>query len=218
MNLEKLKFDDNGLIPVIVQDYSTGQVLMFAYANMEAIQKTIDTKRTHFWSRSRNKLWNKGEESGHFQDVKEIFFDCDSDTLLVLVDQIGVACHTGKQSCFFTSIDNNEKLAPIFSSETTMDKVFDVIEDRKQNPKEDSYVSKLFSGGIDKIAKKIGEEAGETIIASKNNDKKEITYEMADLWFHSLVLLSNLGMTPKDIYEELERRFGKKKKDYAISE
>lgn len=216
MSPYKLKFDENGLIPVIVQDYENGQVLMLAYANKEALEKTIETKKTHFWSRSRNKLWNKGEESGHFQDVKAIYVDCDSDTLLVLVDQTGVACHTGKESCFYRSLENKENLAPIFSSKKTIEKVFDVIEDRKRNPKEDSYVAKLFKEGIDKIAKKIGEEAGETIIASKNNDKKEVIYEMADLWFHSMVMLSEMGLSPDDIFNELERRFGKSKKDYEL--
>lgn len=217
MDFDQIKYDEKGLVPVIVQDERNGQVLMFAYANKESLQKTVETGKTHFWSRSREKLWMKGEESGNTQTVKAIYIDCDNDTLLVEVDQKGVACHTGQRTCFYRSAENDEINAPSFGAEArgkTLQDVYDVIEDRKRNPKEDSYVSGLFEKGLDKIVKKIGEEAGEAIIASKNNDKKEIIYETADLWFHSLIALSYAGVTPEEIYEELGRRFGKPKEAY----
>lgn len=219
MSIENLKFDNNGLIPIVVQEYKTGQVLMLAYANKEALLKTLETNKTHFWSRSREKIWNKGEESGNYQNVKEIYLDCDADTVLIIVEQKGVACHTGNQSCFFTSFENEEKLAPSFNKEgnsNTLEKVFDVIEDRKQNPQNDSYVSGLFNSGLDGILKKVGEEAGETIIAAKNKAKNKLVYELTDLWFHSMVLLSEMNLSYSDIYKELERRFGKSKKDYKL--
>lgn len=213
MNLDELNFDEKGLIPVIVQDYYSGQVLMLAYANKEALKKTVESGRTHFWSRSRKKIWNKGEESGHFQDVKELFYDCDKDTILVTVKQKGVACHTGAKSCFYRNSENAEKLSPQFSSNMLV-KVFDVIEERKNSPKEGSYVNSLMDKGIDRILKKIGEEAGESIIAAKNKDKKELIYELTDLWFHSMILLSSQNLSLEDIYLELQKRFGKSKDQY----
>lgn len=216
MDLEQIKFNDDGLVPVVVQDKSSGQVLMLAYANKDAIQKTIDTGKSHFWSRSREKLWMKGEESGNVQEIQEVYYDCDIDTLLYLVKQTGVACHTGEKTCFYRSIKIGNG-APSFAasdSSKTLDEVYDVITDRKENPKDGSYVSGLFEKGLDKILKKIGEEAGETIIGAKNEDKKEIIYETADLWFHSMIVLSYFDITPDDIYEELGRRFGKPKEAY----
>jgi phosphoribosyl-AMP cyclohydrolase / phosphoribosyl-ATP pyrophosphohydrolase len=217
MDLDDIKYDDKGLVPVIVQDAENGQVLMFAYANKESLQKTVETGNTHFWSRSREKLWMKGEESGNTQTVKAVYIDCDNDTVLVEVDQKGVACHTGQRTCFYRSADKEETAAPGFGSErsgNTLQDVYEVIDDRKRNPKEGSYVSSLFEKGLDKILKKIGEEAGEVIIASKNDDKKEIIYETADLWFHSLIALSYAGISPEDIFQELGRRFGKPKEAY----
>jgi phosphoribosyl-ATP pyrophosphohydrolase/phosphoribosyl-AMP cyclohydrolase len=217
MDLDEIKYNESGLVPVIVQDAENGQVLMFAYANKESLGKTMETGRTHFWSRSRRKLWMKGEESGNVQEVVDIYFDCDIDTVLVLVRQTGVACHTGMRSCFFTTVDGSEKSSPSFGSESadrTLDEVFGVIEDRKRNPREGSYVSGLFEKGIDQILKKIGEEAGETIIGAKNGVRDEIVYETADLWFHSLIALSYFGITPEDIYRELGRRFGKPRESY----
>ncbi|HVY55226.1 MAG TPA: bifunctional phosphoribosyl-AMP cyclohydrolase/phosphoribosyl-ATP diphosphatase HisIE [Thermodesulfobacteriota bacterium] len=217
MDLDDIKYDENGLVPVIVQDAENGQVLMLAYANKEAIKKTVETGRTHFWSRSRKKLWMKGEESGNVQEVKDMYFDCDTDTVLTLVKQTGVACHTGSRSCFFTSSDGKERTAPSFgtqSADRTLDQVYAVIEDRKQNSRDGSYVSGLFEKGLDKILKKIGEEAGETIIGAKNGDRDEVVYETADLWFHSLIALSYFGITPGDIYRELGKRFGKPSESY----
>jgi len=219
MEVEEIKFDDNGLVPVIVQDAENGQVLMFAYGNKESITKTIENKRTHFWSRSRQKLWMKGEESGNVQDVQSIFYDCDRDAILVLVKQTGVACHTGQRTCFYTSQDNDDA-APSFGAPfkgKTLEQVYSVIEDRKNNPREGSYVSGLFEKGLDKIMKKVGEEAGETIIGAKNGNKDEIIYETADLWFHSLIALSYFDITPDDIYAELGKRFGKPKEAYRES-
>lgn len=219
MEVDEIKFDDNGLVPVIVQDAENGQVLMFAYANKESITKTIEKKRTHFWSRSRQKLWMKGEESGNVQDVERIFYDCDRDAILVLVKQTGVACHTGQRTCFYTSQDNDDA-APAFGAEfegKTLEQVYSVIEDRKKNPREGSYVSGLFEKGLDKIMKKIGEEAGETIIGAKNGNKEEVIYETADLWFHTLIALAYFGITPDDIYAELGKRFGKPKEAYRES-
>ena len=158
----------------------------------------------------------KGEESGNVQDIKEVYYDCDMDTILYLVEQTGVACHTGERTCFYRSSEG-DKEAPVFGSSNsskTLDDVYEVILDRKINPKDGSYVSGLFEKGLDKILKKIGEEAGETIIGAKNEDKKEIIYETADLWFHSMIVLSYFGITPNDIYEELGRRFGKPKEAY----
>lgn len=216
MDIEQIKFDEKGLVPVIVQDASSGQVLMLAYANSEAIQKSIATGNSHFWSRSREKLWMKGEESGNVQDIVEIYYDCDIDTILYLVNQNGVACHTGQRTCFYRSKDG-DKEAPAFGtseSARTLDEVYEVIVDRKVNPKDGSYVSGLFEKGLNKILKKIGEEGGETIMAAKDEDKKEIIYETADLWFHSMIALAYFGITPNDIYEELGRRFGKPKEAY----
>lgn len=215
MKINQLKFNDEDLLPVIVQDYETGQILMFAYTNAVALNKTLETGLTHFWSRSRQKIWNKGEESGNIQKVKQIYVDCDKDTLLITVEQTGVACHTGEQSCFYTNFNSINELAPVFK-DTTLSTVFNVIEDRKENPVKDSYVNKLLSDGIDIILKKIGEEAGETIIAAKNESKEEFIYEITDLWFHSLVLLSKMGLSPEDINNELLRRIGKKKPDYTL--
>lgn len=216
MDLKLIKFNNDGLVPVIVQDSGSGQVLMLAYANSQALQKTLDSGKSHFWSRSREKLWMKGEESGNVQEIMEIFYDCDIDTVLYLVKQKGVACHTGAETCFYRSFYGDTK-APKFSSSNTaktLDEVYDVIRGRKINPKEGSYVSGLFEKGLDKILKKIGEEAGETIIGAKNENKQEIIYETADLWFHSMIALAYFDLTPEDIYKELGRRFGKPKEAY----
>src|SRR3990172_193316 len=217
MNIRSIKFDEKGYVPVIVQDAENGQVLMFAYANQDALEKTIKTKKTLFWSRSRKKLWEKGEESGNVQEVKDVFLDCDKDTILVLVNQTGVACHTGKRSCFFETVDGRENIAPSFGpirTDKTLEEVYQVIEDRKRNPREGSYVSGLFKKGLDAILKKVGEEASETIVAGKNKSKEEVIYEISDLWFHSMVMLVQCGIKLEDIYQELGKRFGKSKEEY----
>ena len=218
MELNEIKYDNDGLVPVIVQDFNNGRVLMLAYADQKAITETLRTSRSHFWSRSRKKIWMKGEESGHIQHIRGIYYDCDADTLLYMVVQEGVACHTGNETCFFRAISEAEELPPFLKNEQIdfIDKVFNVIEDRKRNPSADSYVSSLLTSDLGKVLKKIGEESTETVIAAMDGKKEEFIYEITDLWFHSLVLLSRLGLSPGDINRELERRFGKSKKDYSL--
>lgn len=211
----RLRYGPDGLIPAVVQDEATEQVLMVAYMDEEALQKTLETGESHFWSRSRKTLWKKGETSGHGQTVDELFVDCDEDTLLLKVRQTGPACHTGEKSCFFRRLrkDGREKesgkgMKSVRSCEV-LDEVFEVIEDRRLHPKEDSYVSRLIGRGTDQVLKKVAEEAAEVIMAAKDRELDALTYEMADLWFHSLVALSVCGGSPQSVFEELRRRFGK---------
>lgn len=210
-----LTFDEKGLIPAVVQDDATGDVLMVAWMNAEALKKTLSTGRTHFWSRSRKTLWRKGETSGHDQTVREVYYDCDGDTLLITVHQKGPACHTGRPSCFFhqmkgerrdrrTGPDTGPHAGPHI-----LGKIYQVILDRKKNPKKGSYVSSLFAMGKDALLKKIPEEAGELVIGSKNNQRKNIVHEAADLLFHILVVLGHHGIAPGEVYGELAQRFGK---------
>jgi len=218
MELNEIKYDNKGLVPVIVQDYYNGRVLMLAYANENAIRETLKSSKSHFWSRSRKKMWMKGEESGHIQHVKGIYYDCDADTLLYMVDQEGVACHTGNETCFFRAFTEADEIPPFLKSSNRnyIEKVFRVIEDRKKNPDNDSYVSSLLTSDLERVLKKIGEESTETVIAAMDGKKEQFIYEITDLWFHSLVLLSKLEFTPDDINRELERRFGKSKKEYNL--
>lgn len=223
--LEELKFDEKGLIPAVVQDYATNAVLMVGYMNEEAIIKTIETGKAHFFSRSRQKLWLKGETSGCYQHVRSLKTDCDKDTLLVSVEQVNVACHTGNYSCFFYEVQNGrlkQKIDVDVLQDTEEDicdctvhlddkadvlfSLFDVIKDRKVNPKEGSYTNYLFEKGIDKILKKLGEESSEVIIAAKNNSKDEIIYETSDLLYHLLVMLTERGVELEQIFNELKRR------------
>ena len=195
----KITFNAQGLIPAIVQDNATGEVLMLAYMNQEAIDLTLEKKVAHYYSRSRQKLWLKGETSGHFQKVRSFVLDCDNDTILMKVDQTGVACHTGAYSCFHN---------PVFdeSSETeVIDRLYATIANRQAVPVEGSYTNYLFDKGIDKILKKVGEESAEVIIGAKNS-KEELVYEASDLIYHLLVLLVNERVTLGDIYGELEKR------------
>lgn len=194
-----VKFNQDGLVPAIAQDVGTGEVLMLAYMNEEALRLTKETGIAHYYSRSRQALWKKGETSGHIQEVKGIYYDCDGDAVLLKVNQIGAACHTGNYSCFF----NEEKGYKDLSN--TLKDLYKVIIDRKKNPKEGSYTQYLFDKGIDKILKKIGEEAAEVIIGAKN-DKQELIYEASDLIYHLIVLLVNEGVTPAEIMEELRGR------------
>lgn len=190
----------NNMIPAIVQDYQTKQVLMMAYVNEEAYDKMLETNQTYFYSRSRDELWHKGETSGHFQNIKGMYLDCDNDTLLIYVEQIGVACHTGAYSCFFNEIISYPDTSNIFHD------LYDVIEDRKVHIVEKSYTNYLFEQGVDKICKKIGEEASETIIAAKNNDKDELIGEIGDLFYHVFVLMSSKGITLEDVEKKLGDR------------
>ncbi len=209
--LDEIKFDEKGLVPVIAQDFRTGEVLMMAYMDREAIEKTLSSGKANYFSRSRNKPWLKGETSGHFQHIKGIYYDCDMDTILLKVEQVGAACHTGERSCFFREIETTFKdIAPSrdVSTASIIDRVHGVILERKSNPGERSYVSSLFTKGTDTILKKIGEEAAELLISGKGGNKADIIHEMADLWFHTLVLLGHLDISPEEVYCELKRRFG----------
>lgn len=183
---------------------------MVAYMNKEALTKTLETKIAHYFSRSRHKLWKKGETSGHYQYVKEIRIDCDEDTILLLVEQVGVACHTGHYSCFYRTITPKFNIIEKEEPYDVLGEVAGIIKDRKVNPKEDSYVNYLFSKPEDKLPKKIGEEATEVVIAYKDKDKSQVIYEMADLWFHSMVLLGYMDISLYDIFQELKSRRNKK--------
>ncbi len=212
MDISMVKFDEKGLVPAVVQE-ENGQVLMLAYMNRESLEKTLTTGYTWFFSRSRQKLWQKGETSGNIQKVREISYDCDGDTLLVRVHQTGVACHTGSYSCFSgRRIGESEKEVAVIpdGSQTSLaevlDELYNVIQDRRLNPLEGSYTNYLFDKGQDKILKKVGEEAVETVIASKNMNKKEILYEMGDLWYHCLVLLAFHNISPEELFSELMGR------------
>lgn len=201
ISIEHLQYDENGLIPAIVQDHQSGQVLTLAYMNSDSITKTIETNETWFYSRKRQELWNKGATSGNKQTVKQISFDCDADAVLVLVDAQGPACHTGEESCFYEDLYKNDvallQIIPQVSAK---------IKKRHEHPVEGAYTSYLFEKGVDKILKKIGEEATEVVIAAKNEDKQELTSELSDLLYHSLVLMEQQGVTLEDIKKELYKR------------
>ena len=198
----KPDFKKMELIPAIIQDYNTNQILMLAYVNEESYEFMLKNKETCFFSRSRQKLWHKGETSGHFQKIKEMYLDCDYDTLLIKVEQIGAACHTGKYSCFFNTVIEREEEY----DEDIIEQVYSMIKDRKSNPKEKSYTNYLLNEGIDKICKKIGEEATETVIASKNEDKEELVGEICDLIYHLLVLMFDREVSIVDIKKKLTER------------
>lgn len=204
LSWSELKLNSDGMLPVVVQDYKTQEVLMVAYMNQEAFETTVRTGKMTYWSRSRNELWMKGLTSGHFQYVKELCIDCDNDTLLAKVMQVGAACHTGNRSCFYRTIMKKEydETNPL----KVFEDVFAVILDRKIHPKEGSYTNYLFDKGIDKILKKVGEEATEIVIAAKNPDSEEIKYEISDFLYHVMVLMAERGVTWSDITKELARR------------
>jgi phosphoribosyl-AMP cyclohydrolase / phosphoribosyl-ATP pyrophosphohydrolase len=215
--LGQLKYNQEGLIPAIVQDAASKQVLMLAYMNEVSLKKTLQTGKTCFFSRSRNKLWVKGETSGNTQKVKKILVDCDNDTLLILVEQKGVACHTGSYSCFFRDIKGKEmplKEQQSRNESGILDELMQVFEDRKRNPRPDSYVCRLLASPGEKMPKKIAEEAAEVLIALKDRDKKQIIYETADLWFHTLVALSYHDIPYQAILDELKRRRKLKPKEF----
>ena len=219
--LERIKFDQQGLVPAIIQDASNGTVLMLAYMNRESLTKTLETGTTWFYSRSRQELWNKGATSGHVQTVKELLYDCDGDTLLVKVEQTGAACHEGTYSCFsrrFGEAESTLTERPQVLGAAVLPELFAVLEDRRQNPQAGSYTSSLFAKGEDRILKKIGEEAAETIIAAKNHSQGEVIYEMADLWYHCLVLLAAHNISLSELMEELAKRRGGKTVDPAKEE
>lgn len=205
IDIKNMKWNTDGLICAIAQEVSTGEVLMQAYMNEEALTKTIETGYMHYYSRSRQKLWKKGEESGHVQEVVSLYYDCDKDAVLAGIVQTGCACHTGNKSCFFSLLSKGEE-APDYG---IIKAVFATIKDRKTNPIEGSYTNYLFNKGRDKICKKIGEEATEVVIAAKNSDKKELTMELSDLVYHAMVLMANEGLELEDIFAELMEREGR---------
>ena len=200
----RLKRDAKGLVAAVIQQYDTREVLMVGYMNDEALRRTLTTGRVTFWSRSRQEYWRKGDTSGHVQYVKGGSLDCDGDALLVEVDQVGAACHTGKRSCFYTDLVKEEykekNPLEVFENE------YNIILDRKLHPKEGSYTNYLFDKGIDKILKKVGEEATEIVIAAKNPDSEEIKYEIADFLYHMMVLMAEKGVTWEEITQELSQR------------
>ncbi|GAB6180250.1 bifunctional phosphoribosyl-AMP cyclohydrolase/phosphoribosyl-ATP diphosphatase HisIE [Desulfotomaculum defluvii] len=221
-NLENLKYNEAGLLPAIVQDVHTREVLMMAWMNREAVEKTLHCGETWFYSRSRQKMWKKGETSGHVQRVKELYYDCDADTLLVLAEQVGeAACHEGYRSCFHNKVNQDGTVtvqgekkfdpATVYGSEVghagpqIIEQLYQVILSRKEERPEGSYTTYLFDKGVDKICKKIGEESAEVIIGAKNS-REELTYEAADLIYHLLVLLANQGVSTAEIYRELAKR------------
>lgn len=201
LNIENLKFDEKGLIPAIVVDAISKEVLTLAYMNKESLQITMEKKLTCFWSRSRQELWLKGETSGNYQHIVSITADCDNDALVVMVEPQGPACHTGETSCFFNPVFENDEL-----KEFSLSSLVKLIEGRKINKTEGSYTTYLFEKGLDKILKKVGEECTEVIIAAKANDKKETIYEIADLCYHTLVLMIEQGISLEDIHKELASR------------
>ncbi len=211
-DLENLQFDAQGLIPAIVQDWRDGTVLMVGFMNREAVTKTLETGRVHFWSRSRQRLWEKGETSGNRLVLKDVFVDCDRDTLLVKADAVGPTCHTGERSCFFARPQEDGQVDANKTYEAhgaLLEAIHRTIMDRKISPTSGSYVSSLFEGGQDRILKKVAEEAGEVLLASKNGKPDEIIHEVADLIFHTLVLLGYHDLAPRDVQQELAQRFGR---------
>jgi phosphoribosyl-ATP pyrophosphohydrolase/phosphoribosyl-AMP cyclohydrolase len=207
---DPFKFDEQGFLPAVVQDWLDGTVLMVGYMNQEAIAKTVAMRTVHFWSRSRNKLWEKGETSGNKLHVKELFVDCDRDTILVKAQPDGPTCHTGERACFFARLE--EQSQGVHSQEAyggILESVLRTIRERRADPQAGSYASKLFEGGHDKILKKVAEEAGEVLLASKGGKKEEIVYEVADLLFHTLMVLGYHEIHLQEIFQELGKRFGK---------
>lgn len=208
---EAVRFDANGLIPAVVQEAATGEVLMVAWMNREALERTLATRLTHFWSRSRRALWLKGETSGDRQHVEAVYADCDADTLLILAHQEGVACHTGSRTCFFTRVDRpaaagGDPRAASGADPGILDVVERVIQSRRVTPREGSYVSGLLAGGDARIAQKVGEEAAEVMVAALAEGSERLVAEVADLWFHTLVLMGARGLSARHVFAELGRR------------
>ena len=202
MDISQVKYDERGLVPVIAQDILTGEVVMQAYMNAEALKLTLETGKATYFSRSRQSLWVKGETSGNTQEVVGVYLDCDGDSVLLKVKQKGVACHTGEYTCFHNALKAGGSLTG--AAAVTFD--YNTIVDRVKNPVDGSYTNYLFEKGVDKMCKKVGEEAAEVIIAAKNGSHDEVLYESADLVYHLLVVMANAGVTPEELYAELESR------------
>ena len=201
LNIDELKFDDKGLIPAVVQDWRSGEVLTLAYMNRESLEISMKEGRTCFWSRSRQELWRKGETSGNTQEIVDIIADCDRDSLVVKVKKAGPACHLGNESCFVDRVWESDTLRDF-----SPDELYKLIQGRQTDPKEGSYTSYLFDKGIDKILKKVGEETTEVIVAGKGGEKAETIYEISDLYYHVMVLMVQMGITPEEILTELAGR------------
>jgi phosphoribosyl-ATP pyrophosphohydrolase/phosphoribosyl-AMP cyclohydrolase len=206
--LDLITYDAQGLVPAVVQERCTGQVLMVAYMNRESLRMSLETGFTHFWSRSRRKFWKKGEESGHVQRIREIRYDCDADCLLVTVDQTGPACHTREKSCFFRVLGGGDACPVPAAGGDVLDRLEEVIRDRKANPQPGSHVTRLLAGGPEAAREKVAEESGETLEASREGDRRQIVYESADLLFHLMVLLASHDLTLAQVRDELASRFG----------
>ncbi len=212
--MNEIRFDEDGLIPVVVQEIDSKEVLMVAYMNQEALEKTVSSRVTWFFSRSRQQLWQKGETSGNIQQVMDIRYDCDGDAVLVLVKAMGPACHTGHNSCFYRNIEGQELDSPLFNPEEVygstgpgiMYELMKVIRSRYQKRPEGSYTTYLFNEGIDKILKKVGEETAEVIIAAKNPGNDELIYEASDLMYHLMVLLVEKNISLGQVFQELKSR------------
>ena len=207
--IDELRFGPDGLAPVVVQDLNTGEVLVLAFTTREMVAKTLETGDAWFWSRSRQEPWHKGATSGNFIRVREVRRNCENDSLLYLAEPVGPVCHTGAQNCYFRRLDGSpvSQAMPV-EREGGLDWLASIIRRRQQDMPEGSYTAKLLNGGVDRIAKKVGEEAAEVIIAAKNRSADELAWEMADLWYHALVLLADAGMTPADVYQVLAARHG----------
>ncbi|WP_447974179.1 bifunctional phosphoribosyl-AMP cyclohydrolase/phosphoribosyl-ATP diphosphatase HisIE [Nitrospira sp. Kam-Ns4a] len=212
VDVSRIQFDEQGLLPAVVQDWRDGSVLMLGYMNREALERTLATGRVHFWSRSRSRLWEKGETSGNRLLLRDLFLDCDGDTLLVKAEPVGPTCHTGERACFFTRLGQDgtpeaSKTTDAFGG--ILERIAAIIAERRRSPNPDSYVAKLFAGGEDRILKKVVEEAGEVVLAAKGGKREDIVYEAADLLFHTLLVLGYHGIALEAIYQELAGRFGK---------
>lgn len=210
--IDELKFDERGLVPVVAQAADSGEVLMLAWADREALRLTLETGRAHYWSRSRRAVWQKGETSGHVQRVREVRVDCDADALLYRVEQTGPACHTLAPSCFFRRVEEGA-LAEAPRAGHVLSRIEEIVAEREAERPEGSYTTYLFEKGLDKILKKVGEEAAETLIAAKNPGTEELRAEVSDLFFHLLVLLRARGLPLSGVWAQLEERFGAPPRD-----
>ena len=210
--LKAVKYDEKGLVPVIAQDYHSKKVRMMAYMNEEALLKTLETGRVHYFSRSRQELWLKGETSSHYQYLKQISVDCDGDTLLLQIEQAGgISCHTGNSSCFYRElteevVEAEREAVTLKSDDSMLGELYSTIIERKEHPKEGSYTNYLLDKGLNKILKKVGEECTEVIIAAKDEDNKELTFEIADLMYHLTVMMAQKGLTWEEVSVELAQR------------
>jgi phosphoribosyl-ATP pyrophosphohydrolase/phosphoribosyl-AMP cyclohydrolase len=217
MDRTEIRFDEKGLVPAVAQEATTGEVLMVAYMNREALIKTLSTGRAHYWSRSRKKLWMKGETSGNYQEVEAVYYDCDNDTVLLKVVQTGVACHTGERTCFFRRLDKGKEERPVppplppvpTEGPGIIKELYRVIRERKGASPESSYVASLYEKGPEKILEKVQEESGELIEAARGDDKEAIVGELCDLWFHTMVLLGEKDIAMSEVFGELKKRFGR---------